>query len=158
MDLKELEPILILIGKQEERLAKKIDEVHESVKEAKTELKKLNGTVREHQTIIDKNLPHTIMHCSQHTTIDKIKQALIIDETEKGIKKRHTIERRARFITMITLAGVVVSLVIGLLSLFHTNKIPGLKEEVDMINTPVQTERGIELWPSGVLFDTLKTE
>ena len=38
---------------------------------------KLNGTVADHDKIIDENLPHTIVHCSQIETIGKIRDNMI---------------------------------------------------------------------------------
>ena len=38
-------------------------------------------------------------------------------------------------------------------------KTGNLKDEVDMINTPVKTRSGtIEFWPSGVVIDSLKKQ
>jgi peptidoglycan hydrolase CwlO-like protein len=45
MDIHELQPIIDLITLQEERLAKKIDEVHDDVKETRDQAKKTNGRV-----------------------------------------------------------------------------------------------------------------
>jgi hypothetical protein len=42
-----------------------------------THLKTLNHTVAKHQTVIDKNLPHTIAHCTQKDTIESIEKTLV---------------------------------------------------------------------------------
>ena len=50
----------------------------------KKSLAKLNGTVAEHTKIINDNLPHTILKCSQAKDIQCLKDNMI---TSKAIKK-----------------------------------------------------------------------
>lgn len=45
--------------------------------EIKDHLGKINGRVEKHQTIIDKNLPHTVANCSQVKTIMEIRDNMI---------------------------------------------------------------------------------
>lgn len=122
MDLKDLQPILDLQSNMEERLVKKIDEMHGAVKETRDELKRLNGTVSQHQSILDKNIPHTIVHCAQADTIDEIKRAVVIGATEKDIEKQRKVERHNSSILRISLASIMI---IGLLGVYNafTNRI-----------------------------------
>lgn len=116
MDLNDLKPVLDLMTLQEERFVKKIDEVHEDVIDTRNELRKLNGTVRTHQTIIDKNLPHTIAQCSQASTIDEIKKAVVGEDAIKGYKKRVKDDKHSMNIMKIMLTGIIISAIIGLFS------------------------------------------
>jgi len=56
--------------------------------------------------------------------------------------------------------GIVVFCVLSAIYGFMkiTNKQDNLKAQLDMVNTPVQTERGYRLYPSGMLFDSLQIE
>lgn len=58
------------------------------------------------------------------------------------------------FIGIIIVAAL--SVVYGFLKINNSQN--EIKTQVDMINTPVHTQRGIELWPSGVVIDTLNNE
>jgi len=47
MEFKELQPIITMLSEQEERMCKKIDEVHEGVKETNAKITKQNGRLRD---------------------------------------------------------------------------------------------------------------
>jgi len=167
MEITDLQPIIDLMTMQEERLIGKIHMVHDIVKETRDQLTKLNGTVREHQTVLDKNLPHTIMHCAQAANIEKIKDALIVEDTTKAINDRSRRNKYDRRVLWIMFAGVIISLGLGILSFAHTRSLPEIREmvndtkgEVDLINSPVTNTRTGKtyLMPAGMLIDSMKRD
>jgi len=82
---------------------------------------------------------------------------------EEAILKRKMSEgemRHAIAIRWILVMGIIISVIISMVGIITTHKQTArLKTEVDMINTPVRTRGGvIELWPSGVVIDSLNKQ
>lgn len=92
MTLEDLKPVLDMLTLQEERLVRKIDEVHDDVRETKKDLKALNGSVRTNKD----NIADIKANCSLRTatcgrTIDNLENALpAIRTVSKMFKKPKT--------------------------------------------------------------------
>lgn len=146
MNLNDLKPILDLMTMQEERLVAKIDGVHEDVKTTRDELKKLNGTVRDHQSILDKNIPHTVVHCAQKETIENIEKVILTNKAIVNNNKSIKEDRRARNTIKLMALGIIVSIIV---SIFNakvnktTNKDQiGLEQKLDSILKLNNHEKG----------------
>jgi len=124
---------------------------------------------------LEKNLPHSPINCPQNETLQELVEFKFNMEAEKsGVGKfkakvaQAVTEKRAEFIktatavsVMIAAFALVVNLTFSVIGYFQRKELnvsqKDLKEEVDMINTPVRTRSGaIQFWPSGVLIDSLK--
>lgn len=152
----------------------KIEEIRQKVEKLEQNLPHTpincpqNGTLQEMKTILEKikekkPLFEELIH--DYTT-RKTKKTILKDTEEGNIRTRQ--EERAdamKRITTISVAiaalALVVNLALSVSSRWEQSKLKkgqnALKEEVDMINTPVRTRGGaIQWWPSGVLIDSLK--
>lgn len=79
---------------------------------------------------------------------------------EKRFKREQSEHWWVRYRDSLTTIGTVLAFLTLFAMMFWNNdKTEKLKDQVDMINTPVRTRSGsIEFWPSGVVIDSLKRE
>lgn len=126
--------------------------VHDRLEAIEIQTTKTNGTVREHDKIILENLPHSIVNCPQAEKIEHIEKVLVGEDAMAKQLKVDKEEHHSKMIRIIMVAGIFVTIVLSIFSFFsNKNRIGKLKNEVDMINTPVKTRGGTIMWyPSGV--------
>ena len=135
--------------------------VHTKLNEIDTRLAKLNGSVASHEKIISANLPHSELHCPQADKIEKIEKVLIGEEAIEAQRKKEKEDKHSVMVRTLMAIGIAVTIFISVFNAFSNRKqlsqTQSLKEEVDMINTPVRTRGGTIMWyPSGVVIDSLK--
>jgi hypothetical protein len=134
--------------------------VHERLDAIEKQTTKTNGRVSELEEEVHKELPHTKDGCPQKNVIEAIHDIVI---GEEAILKRKLSEgemKHAITVRWIMISGIIVSILISLLGTFYSRgnhqQTMDLKNEVDMINTPVRTRDGsIKFYPSGVVIDSL---
>lgn len=101
-------------------------------------LEKLNGKIVEHEKIINENLPHGIIHCSQTKNIEGIKRYI---ENKRFLKS----EKRIQFENILKILGIMIALgmlILGYLNLNHKSnqvidKVDTTNYKVDNLGAPV---------------------
>jgi len=121
--------------------------VHDKLDAIEKQTTKTNGRV---SILEDKESVHYI-NCPVKSEFEKVNADLAEYRMLKKYPK----------ITIGIIAVTVLIFLYGGIRMVHNQdqlqiKQDNLKSQMDMVNTPVQTERGIELWPSGMVIDSIK--
>ena len=132
--------------------------VHDRLEAIEAQTTKTNGTVSEHAKIISANLPHSLVNCPQQDSVNEIKKFFIGEEAVERERQKDESERHNKIVRTVMMIGIAITIILSLLgSRSNKEDIMSLKNEVDMINTPVRTRGGtIQWYPSGVVIDSLK--
>jgi hypothetical protein len=132
--------------------------VHDRLEAIEVQTTKTNGTVQEHEKILRENLPHSVLNCPQADKIEEIEKVLVGEEAVQRQSKKDKDDIHAKRVRVLMILGIIVTIAISVLNTFAGRaKLDALKNEVDMINTPVKTRGGTIMWyPSGVVIDSLK--
>jgi hypothetical protein len=114
MDLKDLQPIVVLLTEQEHRLCGKIDSVHESVREVDAKVTLQNGRVRK----LEIGQEGILIGCKlKHSAIEKS-----LKEVEPTVKVQRIfrwIGNHPRLSGVLLFAFMLLSQVIVLLAVFN---------------------------------------
>ena len=139
-NIRKINEMLVGNGHPEDGLAFKVRRMYDTSEE----IKKQVGEIREKLSSV-----------AEVNTELEIQRRISIKVSElKNIKLDKGVKVAGIFIAALIL---ISSFFLGVLNYQHTRGIPGLKTEVDMINTPVRTRDGsIQWWPSGVVIDSIK--
>jgi hypothetical protein len=123
-------------------------EIKDDLKEIKMQVTKTNGTVQEHEKYIV--YADNVIKIRGEQSKDFESQ---LSELHKDLEEYRIIKKYPKA-SVILLVVAIIGAMISLVSL--KVGIVRLKQQVDMINTPVRTRAGhIEFWPSGVVIDSL---
>jgi hypothetical protein len=134
--------------------------VHDRLEAIEIQTTKTNGTVQRHEKLITENLPHNELNCPKSEKIDRMERAMIGEEAIGSQKKKEKEDRHSVVVRTLMAIGIAVTIFISVINAFSNRRqlsqTQDLKNEVDMINTPVRTRGGTIMWyPSGVVIDSL---
>lgn len=103
MDIKDLQPIIDLMNQQEERLVKKIDEVHDDVLETKKQATLTNGRLRTaEKDIIEIRSDLKIRQATCFARLEGLTPSI------PTIKAINYISKRPRLLLFAFIAGIIV--------------------------------------------------
>jgi hypothetical protein len=159
----EFKSIRTLFNAQFDAVHDKLDGLEKKTDRIEIQTTKTNGRVTELEEDVHTELPHTKDGCPNKDVINEMHSIFIAEQALSKAKEKDEVVSHSDKVRVIMVIGIFVSIVLSLIGTFSGRKnhqlTRDLKEEVDMINTPVRTRGGvIEWYPSGVVIDSLKAE
>ena len=137
-NIRRLNEIIVGDGHPEDGLAFKVGRMADSVDEIKMKLSAASDIEKEMEIIRR------------------------VDAEKEKLKKEFEGKKSLKFGKVTKIVGLVLGgltiiamFVLNLIEHRNTSGIPILEKKVDMLNVPVNTSRGLELWPSGMLMDSV---
>lgn len=137
--------------------------IYVSLNNIDSHLEKLNSKVASHEKTILENLPHTINHCPQVKTIEKIKETLTGEEAIR----RNKIEKRNNIFKTVTIviAGIALC-VTAFFGYVNSKKNDKTIQKVENLGDPVIIDKSgkivgtrgfeIKMYPNDYKKDSIK--
>ena len=157
------EMITITLSGWQEATVQRENLIHQSLNKIDEHLEKLNGSVSEHEKIINQNIPHTIAQCPQAKIIDELKEwqaeqdgvetaeqsfmkrSQIADELKKT-EKRDMYQFRFNIITaFLTITAILVTIYFSSKSTRIGKSVEQKAEITNQILAPEAIKRGLNL-------------